>query len=895
MTTSMGGERKQNARRYALDRSVEFIGSFFIVSERQAGCRPHPLSLSPTTSSRGCCRPTEVSWRSAAEGCDPGPRPLKTARHPPSRTGARGAPAPDNNRNSADVVESSFTGVEPRNISPAHQGQHISGLGTSPESAASSTPLAELSLRTPDTASLVRSRKLRSPPSLGRPFFRAHQMLRETECVWHMLVLVEMNKLVERGQERYFSFALASARDAGLTRDVLAGAATGLLVSVSWANTYWYLDTREESHAWFTGTPITPNRQSGKLEQPIRSRPRCARESRRKIELAPIFSSLRKSRLRRYFPEVTCFPSVQSIIPPPPHPLSLCEDSCTRSIMGGNGLRYSPWLRRRACCEPQTMELSINKIQWCAAGSGSRTLVSVKAGKSLDPRNGQHRTTSHETPVFPRTFIRFPKKMVGLQVTNRAPAYTACVVACEFDSSLVAPICGNVYQIAALCVYTEPRFLESKTGNLHVSTSVQSKSRQSQCSRVLQAPSRTVGFTRRFRTLSSIRAANTSPVFVPQSSVVVHTLLCSCTLTQAASIKDCRPLGCGSIYRRRGGLRYHPVSPGHSCVVAKLIGNSSSREEDCDASKSRRCSAFTGFPEGGIRRPRAHHSRKRRGRGGSPITAQGQLSRRQLQHITILTELFAVFLSANGARARFDVGLRRRRDRAASELNHYQPLQVLADLEHGATTSDKAVISWSARHTLYEQHFPVVRIALELFSGVSKAREAGALAGNRTRINCLEGNYADHYTTNASCVRTRQLRALIWLRALEKCIPDVTSPCRRPNSQQGAKFDKIKLEVETNTSVRIKAVSQFAERVPSLNLDVTESPHCCPNSEGRKRERESERRCTLVGYVAAPERKGGGNGITPRKPADQWNRPARFPHVKIQGVAPHGIEPSSLW
>ena len=24
-----------------------------------------------------------------------------------------------------------------------------------------------------------------------------------------------------------------------------------------------------------------------------------------------------------------------------------------------------------------------------------------------------------------------------------------------------------------------------------------------------------------------------------------------------------------------------------------------------------------------------------------------------------------------------------------------------------------------------------------------------ALAGNRTRINCLEGNYADHYTTNA--------------------------------------------------------------------------------------------------------------------------------------------------
>jgi hypothetical protein len=25
------------------------------------------------------------------------------------------------------------------------------------------------------------------------------------------------------------------------------------------------------------------------------------------------------------------------------------------------------------------------------------------------------------------------------------------------------------------------------------------------------------------------------------------------------------------------------------------------------------------------------------------------------------------------------------------------------------------------------------------------------MAGNRTRINCLEGNYADHYTTIAQC------------------------------------------------------------------------------------------------------------------------------------------------
>ncbi|KAJ8883536.1 hypothetical protein PR048_015380 [Dryococelus australis] len=82
----------------------------------------------------------------------------------------------ENNRNSADVVESSFTGVEPRNSSPAHHGQHMSGwcsansssagrnsgggcrVGTSPEFAVSSTPLAELALRIPDIASsLVRS------------------------------------------------------------------------------------------------------------------------------------------------------------------------------------------------------------------------------------------------------------------------------------------------------------------------------------------------------------------------------------------------------------------------------------------------------------------------------------------------------------------------------------------------------------------------------------------------------------------------------------------------------------------------------------------------------------------------------------------------------------------
>ncbi|KAJ8866052.1 hypothetical protein PR048_033576 [Dryococelus australis] len=62
-------------------------------------------------------------------------------------------------------------------------------------------------------------------------------------------------------------------------------------------------------------------------------------------------------------------------------------------------------------------------------------------------------------------------------------------------------------------------------------TSVQSMSRQSQCSRVLQAPSRTVGFTRLFHTLSTIQATNTSLAVVLQSPVV-HNRLRSRTLAR---------------------------------------------------------------------------------------------------------------------------------------------------------------------------------------------------------------------------------------------------------------------------------------------------------------------------------------------------------------------------
>ncbi|KAJ8894612.1 hypothetical protein PR048_007276 [Dryococelus australis] len=70
--------------------------------------------------------------------------------------------------------------------------------------------------------------------------------------------------------------------------------------------------------------------------------------------------------------------------------------------------------------------------------------------------------------------------------------------------------------------------------NIHsrLPTSVQSMSRQSQCSRVLQAPSRTVGPTRRFHALSFIQATNTSLAIVPQSPVVIPTALHSRTLVR---------------------------------------------------------------------------------------------------------------------------------------------------------------------------------------------------------------------------------------------------------------------------------------------------------------------------------------------------------------------------
>ncbi|KAJ8890229.1 hypothetical protein PR048_009737 [Dryococelus australis] len=102
---------------------------------------------------------------------------------------------------------------------------------------------------------------------------------------------------------------------------------------------------------------------------------------------------------------------------------------------------------------------------------------------------------------------------------------------------------------------------------------------------------------------------------------------------QAASAKDCRPLDCGSRHlessptrvMRRGGMKRQPVSPEHSSVVAKRIGNSSRREQVSTLL------GFTGFPEGGQTAMRASFQEEGRVRSVSDYGA-GQLSRRQLQH-----------------------------------------------------------------------------------------------------------------------------------------------------------------------------------------------------------------------------------------------------------------------
>ncbi|KAJ8887194.1 hypothetical protein PR048_013409 [Dryococelus australis] len=137
---------------------------------------------------------------------------------------------------------------------------------------------------------------------------------------------------------------------------------------------------------------------------------------------------------------------------------------------------------------------------------------------------------------------------------------------------------------------------------------VQSMSCQSQCSRVLQAPSRTIDLTHRFHTLSSIHATNTSLAVVlaisspPRFTSLAHTRPGG--LRQKLPAAGLRHIlgrhleTSPTRVMRRGGLRRQPVSPEHSCVVVKRIVNSSRREEVCDVSKSCHC-RYHGIPRRG--------------------------------------------------------------------------------------------------------------------------------------------------------------------------------------------------------------------------------------------------------------------------------------------------------
>ena len=57
--------------------------------------------------------------------------------------------------------------------------------------------------------------------------------------------------------------------------------------------------------------------------------------------------------------------------------------------------------------------------------------------------------------------------------------------------------------------------------------------------------------------------------------------------------------------------------------------------------------------------------------------------------------------------------------------------------------------------------------------GITKNEKKFVLAGNRTRVNCLEGSYAHHYTTNAQvlCTPREKLRKVLRKRLLKlECV-----------------------------------------------------------------------------------------------------------------------------
>ena len=60
-----------------------------------------------------------------------------------------------------------------------------------------------------------------------------------------------------------------------------------------------------------------------------------------------------------------------------------------------------------------------------------------------------------------------------------------------------------------------------------------------------------------------------------------------------------------------------------------------------------------------------------------------------------------------------------------------------------------------------EYIFGNVKMVFFFLLGAARSRKNIASAGNRTRINCLEGSYADHYTTDASLFHRQTIKKYI--------------------------------------------------------------------------------------------------------------------------------------
>ena len=63
------------------------------------------------------------------------------------------------------------------------------------------------------------------------------------------------------------------------------------------------------------------------------------------------------------------------------------------------------------------------------------------------------------------------------------------------------------------------------------------------------------------------------------------------------------------------------------------------------------------------------------------------------------------------------------------------------------------LITMNAQRHLFWFELSIKLEIVEIIFHCPSKRYSPASAGNRTRVNCLEGSYAHHYTTDASLVK----------------------------------------------------------------------------------------------------------------------------------------------